>query len=245
MKKKGSILSPIIIIAVLLVLLLISGTNGSSSSGGSVFVSTLGSIAKILLWAAVVILILLIVFVVVVIISVSRDSKKSEGKPSAKDEKTPSANEAGRPLTADEQAALKKGSHNLLELRKLGTSIRDNGVKRGSSEICKLFERTLQILRQKPDQISNARQCLNYYIPTFGEILEKYQRLESNGALTEEMNAKVMKYLEDIKAALEKLNTKLFENDKLDMSVEMKAMSIAFQRDGLVDDKMGLTDLKL
>ena len=54
-----------------------------------------------------------------------------------------------------------------------------------------------------------------------------------------------MKYLEDIKAALEKLNTKLFENDKLDMSVEMKAMSIAFQRDGLVDDKMGLTDLKL
>ena len=242
MKKKGSILSPIVIVAVLVLLLLVTGTHGSSS-GGSVLASTLGSIAKILLWGAV--LILLIVFVVVVIISVSRDSKKAEAKVSGKEDKTQDKQENGRPLTADEQAALKKGAHNLLELRKLGTSIRDTGVKRGSSEICKLFERTLQILRQNPDQITNARQCLNYYIPTFGEILEKYQRLESNGALTEDMNAKVMKYLDDIKAALEKLNTKLFENDKLDMSVEMKAMSIAFQRDGLVDDKMGLTDLKL
>ncbi|MBQ6426834.1 MAG: 5-bromo-4-chloroindolyl phosphate hydrolysis family protein [Clostridia bacterium] len=244
MKKKGSILSPILIVAVLVIVLLITGTHGSSS-GGSVLASTLGSIAKILLWAAVLILILLVVFVVVVIISVSRDSKNAEAKPSGKDDKTQVKDESGRPLTADEQAALKKGAHNLLELRKLGTSIRDAGVKRGSSEICKLFERTLQILRQKPDQITNARQCLNYYIPTFGEILEKYQRLESNGALTEDMNAKVMKYLEDIKAALDTLNTKLFENDKLDMSVEMKAMRIAFQRDGLVDDKMGLTDLKL
>ncbi len=244
MKKKGSILSPIVIVAVLVLLLLVTGTHGSSS-GGSVLASTLGSIAKILLWAAVLILVLLIVFVVVVIISVSRDGKKTDPKGSANEDKTQNSEGAGRQLTADEQAALKKGSHNLLELRKLATNIKDTGVKRGSNEICKLFERTLQILKQKPDQISNARQCLNYYIPTFGEIMEKYQRLESNDALTEDMNAKVMKYLEDIKAALEKLNTKLFENDKLDMSVEMKAMSIAFQRDGLVDDKMGLTDLKL
>ena len=244
MKKKGSILSPIIIVAVLLILLLVSGTNGSSS-GGSVLASTLGSVARILLWAAALILILLIIFVVVVIISVSRDGKKAEKKISAKTDNPQEKTEDGRPLTAEEQAALKKGAHNLLELRKLGTSIQDSGVKRGSSEICRLFERTLQILRQKPDQIANARQCLNYYIPTFGEILEKYQRLESNGALTEDMNAKVMKYLDDIHAALEKLNTKLFENDKLDMSVEMKAMSIAFQRDGLIDSDMGLTDLKL
>ena len=59
MKKKGSILSPIVIVAVLVALLLITGTHGSSS-GGSVLASTLGSIAKILLWGAVLILILLI-----------------------------------------------------------------------------------------------------------------------------------------------------------------------------------------
>ena len=63
--------------------------------------------------------------------------------------------------------------------------------------------------------------------------------------LTEEINRKVTDYLVDIREALQKLNTKLFDNDKLDMSVEMEAMTIAFKRDGLLDDPDTTMDLKL
>ncbi|MBQ4340830.1 MAG: hypothetical protein IJC41_07515, partial [Firmicutes bacterium] len=43
-------------------------------------------------------------------------------------------------------------------------------------------------------------------------------------------------YLKDIKIALEKLYKSLFDDDKLDLHVEMEAMKMAMQRDGLINN---------
>ena len=50
------------------------------------------------------------------------------------------------------------------------------------------------------------------------------------------MTAKVLTYLKEIKTALEKLYKSLFDDDKLDLSVEMEAMKMAMQRDGLMSN---------
>ena len=247
-RGKGSV-KPILILIAIIALLLLLGRSAESS--GSVLASTLSSVLKFVLWAGIIILILLVLFVVLIIVSVSKDGKKGKGKESgkqeanqeAKTEETGSANTVK--LTEEESEILKKGNKNLLELRKLVSGIQNGEIKKGSNEICLLFENTLRILKQKPDRITNARQCLNYYIPTFGEILQKYRSLESNNVLTDDITQKVEKYLGDIRTSLTTLNTKLFEDDKLDMSVDMEAMTIAFKRDGLLQDSMALMDLKL
>ena len=78
---------------------------------------------------------------------------------------------------------------------------------------------------------------MNYYIPTLGKVLEKYDRLEDSKTATEEVTENVVKYLTDVKAAMSKLYENLFESDKLDMSVEMEAMMMAVKRDGLIEDE--------
>ena len=45
------------------------------------------------------------------------------------------------------------------------------------------------------------------------------------------------KYLQDIKKAMEKQYENLYDDDKLDLSVEMDAMTMAAKSDGLISDE--------
>ena len=45
------------------------------------------------------------------------------------------------------------------------------------------------------------------------------------------------KCLGDLRTALEKQHTELFKNDILDLSVEMAALTMTCQRDGLIKDE--------
>ena len=50
------------------------------------------------------------------------------------------------------------------------------------------------------------------------------------------MTDKVRNYLNDVDKALKKFYTNLFEDEKLDLTVEMEAMTMAVKRDGLITD---------
>ena len=55
----------------------------------------------------------------------------------------------------------------------------------------------------------------------------QYEKIEKSGIPDEKMTEKVLKYLADIKVALGKLYKSLFDDDKLDLHVEMEAMKMA------------------
>ena len=65
----------------------------------------------------------------------------------------------------------------------------------------------------------------------------KYQRMEQGRVVDSEMTDKVLYYLQDIHVALEKQYQNLFEDDLLDLTVEMEAMTMACKRDGLLTDR--------
>ena len=52
-----------------------------------------------------------------------------------------------------------------------------------------------------------------------------------------ETRDKILNYFSDIMKALKKQYESLFENDKLDLTVEMEAMELAFKRDGMISDE--------
>ena len=81
------------------------------------------------------------------------------------------------------------------------------------------------------------RQFLNYYLPTLGEIITKYERVERSGVDMQDMTAKVSEYLDKIAAAMDKQYENLFQSDFLDMTVEMEAMTMACKRDGLLTEE--------
>ena len=105
-----------------------------------------------------------------------------------------------------------------------------------STEICVTIERIFRTLKEKPDQISSLRPFFNYYLPTLEKILVKYKEIESSGVPTEEITQSTITCLEDIKMATEKQYNNLFENDILDLTVEMEVLTQICKRDGLLTD---------
>ncbi len=239
--------------------------NRKSSSGLGAFIAVIvvlliaGAVIKAIpallkgmIWLLVVIVVLVIVLVIaVIVIALKGSGKKKEPvemsdnknpamkkKPTAVPPQTPPADDqpAAPPLTVEQENILTKGRTNLLELRKIIVKIRDPEIHQMSNEICDINEKILKTLREKPEKIPQVRQFLNYYLPTLGEILVKYQRIEQSGVPAQKSEKMVEKYLVDIKKAMQKQYENLYDDDKLDLSVEMEAMTIAAKSDGLISD---------
>ena len=148
-----------------------------------------------------------------------------------------------KPKKTEEQKAsdeindiIKRGRNNLMGLRRMSMEIKHARARTLSTEICVTIERIFRTLKEKPDQISSLRPFFNYYLPTLEKILIKYKEIESSGVPTEEITQSTITCLEDIKMAMEKQYNNLFENDILDLTVEMEVLTQICKRDGLLTD---------
>ena len=126
-----------------------------------------------------------------------------------------------------------------MELRRVQVKIRNREIANLCRELTDIGNKILAALKQKPEAVSDARQFLNYYLPTLGKILVSYVHLEENASMTEELRNSTVTHLGEIKKAMEKQYNSLFDDDKLDLTVEMEAMTLACKRDGLLEDGEG------
>lgn len=213
--------------------------KGKSGGNGLIFVAIAAVIAclllkkmipvlpTILLFIAGAALVGLIILVIVVV---------ALGLKSAKDS-TP-ANKKAEEKTDDEKIkVLHNGRTNLVQLRSMTARVNNTEIRSLSNKVCDSIDKILVTLKEKPNKITSVRQFFNYYLPTLGEIITKYDRIEKSGVPADDVTEKVKKYLTDINSAMEKQYNSLFDDDILDMSVEMEAMTMAVKRDGLLTDE--------
>lgn len=176
------------------------------------------SLATAMLVVGAVIVALIVILVVVVLFFALRKPKKNDG-PAADNDVT---------------AVLTKGRTNLTELRRMGIRIKNLKVRKLNEEICVIIDKILRALKEQPEDIPRVRQFLNYYLPTMGEILLKYVRVEESGVPAETVTQNTIAWLGDIKTAMEKQYANLFDDDILDLTVEMETLTLACKRDGLL-----------
>jgi len=179
------------------------------------------SLSTLLLVIGGVILLVIVLIVAVVIYFAFRKPKGKDGAPGA----------------ADLSAVLSKGRSNLMELRRMGMRVKNQQIRKLNEEICGTADKILRTLKEQPEDIPRVRQFFNYYLPTLGNILLKYVRLEESGVPAANMTESTISCLGDIKTAMGKQYTNLFDNDMLDLSVEMEALTLACKRDGLLEDE--------
>lgn len=137
----------------------------------------------------------------------------------------------------EQDAVLAKGRSHLVQLRSMAMSIKNEQVRSKSNEVCEAVDRILKTLKSQPEDIPAVRQFFNYYLPTMGNILTKFVKVEQSGVPMGDMEQNAAACLSDIKTAMERQYANLFEDDMLDLSVEMEALSIAVRRDGLIPDE--------
>ena len=134
-------------------------------------------------------------------------------------------------------AILQNGRSGLMELRRLGMRIRHQQIRRLNEEICGVADKIIRTLKEQPEDIPRIHQFIDYYLPTLGKILTKYVRLEESGVPADSITESVVSCLGDIRTAMEKQYANLFENDILDLSVEMEVLTQICKRDGLLPEE--------
>ena len=149
-----------------------------------------------------------------------------------------------KPKPGEEETAKAKanriisdGRNKVMSIRRNVMSIKNAAVKNSGIKVCSGADKILGVLRQKPELMQKNRQFFTYYLPTFGSIIEKYERIEKNEMASEDMVQKVLEHLDDMKIAFEKQYKSLFSGDMLDLTVEIEAMTIACRRDGLLSEE--------
>ena len=149
-----------------------------------------------------------------------------------------------KPKPGEEETAKSKanriisdGRNKVMSIRRNVMSIKNTAVKNSGIKVCSGADKILGVLRQKPELVQKNRQFFTYYLPTFGSIIEKYERIERNEVASEDMVQKVLEHLDDMKIAFEKQYKSLFSGDMLDLTVEIEAMTIACKRDGLLSEE--------
>ena len=148
-------------------------------------------------------------------------------KPKAKNSETAAGEEA---------SVLAKGRSDLLELRQLIMRLKNQQIRSRSEEICAISDKIIRALREQPKDIPRARQFFHYYLPTVGEILRKYKILEESGIPASDTTENVISCLGVIQTAMEKQYANLFDDDKLDLTVEIEVLKQMCRRDGLLAD---------
>lgn len=131
---------------------------------------------------------------------------------------------------------LARGRSNLLELRQLTMRLKNRQIRALSEEICAISDKIIRAVRNDPKDIPRTRQFFNYYLPATGEILRKYRLLEESGVSESDTAENMASCLEIIKAAAEKQHANLFDDDKLDLTVEIEVLKQMCRRDGLLTD---------
>ena len=114
--------------------------------------------------------------------------------------------------------------------------IKHQEIRKVSESICSTIDKILRTLKEQPEDVPGVGRFFHYYLPTLQSILTKYTRLEANGIPAEDTTEKTLSCLKDMVSAMEKQHLNLFENDQLDLSVEMAVMTQICKRDGLLAD---------
>lgn len=143
---------------------------------------------------------------------------------------------SGETAEGEEAEVLAKGRSDLLELRQLIMRLKNQQIRSRSEEICAISDKIIGALREQPGDIPRARHFFHYYLPTLGEILRKYRTLEESGVSASDTAENVVSCLEVIKTAMEKQYESLFDDDKLDLTVEIEVLKQMCRRDGLLTD---------
>jgi len=190
--------------------------------GGGLFAARrwLPALFPVLLWIIVAVFVLLIGLIVLLIVIAVRSGKKQENTETKLDE--------------EQSEELKAARAGVMNIRRVNMHIHVIPVRTGANNVCACLDKILLALKEKPEKIKDMRQCLNYYIPTLHDVLGNFRDLEAKGQTTPQMQEKAEQFLGDVKVALDNKYDSLFNDDKLDMEVDMDAMTLALKRDGLL-----------
>ena len=154
------------------------------------------------------------------------------------DEPEPQTEEPQKPEHGEEQDET-VASRTLKRIRDINDDIDNPELSRKIDRIEELTAKIFGLLEERPEKAGELKSFMNYYLPKTLKILENYAKLEEqdvDGDNIRETKQKIEAMMDKIVDGYEAQLDKLFADDALDISAELKVMESMLEKDGLTAD---------
>ena len=127
----------------------------------------------------------------------------------------------------------------LKHIRAINDDIDNPELSRKIDRIEELTAKIFRLLEARPEKAGELKSFMNYYLPQTLKILENYAKLEEQdveGENIRETKQKIEDMMDKIVDGYETQLDKLFADDALDISADLKVMETMLEKDGLTAD---------
>ncbi len=147
--------------------------------------------------------------------------------------KSKTVNGAVKAVMADK--AVKEGTEKLKNIRNSTRMIMNNEIAAKVQDICKTGFEIFDYIDKNPEDISKAKQFINYYLDATEKIVNRYVELSAKKEKTKEIEdsmKSVEAILDSIKETYLKQLHNLLEDDLLDLNTEIKVLEKTMKYEG-------------
>jgi hypothetical protein len=124
----------------------------------------------------------------------------------------------------------------LRRIRQINDAIANPELSEKIYRIEELTAKIFRLLDERPEKSGELRSFMNYYLPQTLKILESYAKLEAQGVdgdNIQEAKQKIESMMDKLVDGYETQLDKLFADDVLDISADLKVMESMLEKDGL------------
>lgn len=127
-------------------------------------------------------------------------------------------------------------------IRGLNASIKNHQVASHVAQIQQTATNIFHIISRYPEKKASVHTFMNYYLPTTLKLLDTYSTMEKQGFAgpnIESSKKNIEQLLGQLVWAFQSQNDRLFQDDALDISSDIKVMEAMLARDGLAHSASG------
>ena len=165
----------------------------------------------------------------------AEDSRRQREQKEAKE----AAQTAG--MSAETRQILQEGEAYIKALRRANDMIPDEAMSKKLDRQEQIVNRIFARVKEHPENASDLRKFMNYYLPTTEKLLKAYIDLDKQPQVGDNIvktKRDINEAMDTINDAFENLLDSLFEDVAWDISSDISVMKTMMEQDGLTERKM-------
>ena len=145
------------------------------------------------------------------------------------------------PVQKELAQILDEGNGYVKKIRRLNDEIVGEDISKQLDDIEEIVASIFEIVKRKPEKISELRKLMQYYLPMTIKVVSSYRDFENerlSSEKLEESKQEIKESLDKVKDAFDALREKLFQEDVLDVSTDLDVLETMMSQEGLIKDNL-------
>lgn len=144
-------------------------------------------------------------------------------------------------LDSEIRNAINEGRQYVQEIRNANIAIPGEEVSEKLDKLEEVTGKIFDYVEVHPEQFSEIRKFMGYYLPTTLKLLDAYKELDGQAVKGENITTakqEIEKTLDTINLAFENLLDSLFKDAAMDISTDISVLETMFAQEGLTENKL-------